>query len=155
MHEPSPPYGHVSWRDARNEVEHDAAAEVTVLAETVMGRDARGGALVRLSRLPREDRALPAVGDLRARARRGRAAPDTGVPVGRDSRHHYVVHTGAEYHIEQNAVLNGLTVALAGAFVGAALGALWGSLVVRHAAASDASAVTSRGFRRRRFGGDR
>ena len=39
----------------------------------------------------------------------------------------------AQSHVDQNAVLSGVTLALAGALVGMAIGALWGVLVVGHA----------------------
>ena len=40
---------------------------------------------------------------------------------------------GAHSHVDQNALLSGVMVALAGALVGMAIGALWGMIVVGHA----------------------
>ena len=49
------------------------------------------------------------------------------------TRLHYFTGPQAQSHVDQNAVLSGVTVALAGALVGMAIGALWGVLVVGHA----------------------
>ena len=45
---------------------------------------------------------------------------------------HYFVGPQADSHVDQNAVLSGVMLALAGALVGMAIGALWGVIVVGH-----------------------
>ena len=64
VREPSPPFEHVSWRE---EVEHDANEDVTVLAVTVMGGEAEWAPHpVVPSHLAKIAR-VPAVGDLHPR----------------------------------------------------------------------------------------
>jgi hypothetical protein len=129
VREPSPPFVHVSWRE---EVEHDAAAEVTSLAETVMGRDAEPSRatavptyLAKIARYP--------LWAISVRALFGAALVPVPAFLYAGTRYHYFAHAGAQYHIDQNALLAGVTLALGGALVGMAAGALWGWFVVRHA----------------------
>jgi hypothetical protein len=129
VREPSPPFEHVSWRE---EVEHDAAHDVMVLAETVMGRDpepplAPGfpGYLAKLARYP--------LWVISVRALIGAALLVVPVFLYAGTRYHYFAGTGTQYHVDQNALLAGLALALGGALVGMVVGASWGLLVVWYA----------------------
>jgi len=129
VREPSPPFEHVSWRE---EVEHDAADDVTLLAETVMGREAepslgRGlpGYLAKIARYP--------FWAISVRALVGAALLPVPLFLYAGTRYHYFVDAQAQYHVDQNALLAGVTLALGGALVGMVVGALWGVLVVRYA----------------------
>ncbi len=129
MREPSPPFEHVSWRE---EVEHDANEDVTLLAVTVMGHDAESTRtpivpwyLAKIARYP--------LWAICIRALVGAALVPVPVFLYAGTRLHYF--TGApNSHVDQNAVLSGVTLALAGALVGMAIGALWGVMVVAHRA---------------------
>ena len=128
MREPSPPFEHVSWRE---EVEHDANADVTLLAVTVMGHDGETirtpvvpAYLAKIARYP--------LWAICIRALVGGALVPVPVFLYAGTRLHYF--TGAAHsHVDQNAVLSGVTLAFVGALVGMAIGALWGVLVVGHA----------------------
>jgi hypothetical protein len=129
VREPSPPFEHVSWRE---EVEHDADEDVTVLAVTVMGRDgepapppAVDAYLVKIARYP--------LWAICIRALVGGALVPVPVFLYAGTRLHYFTGAQAHARVDQNALLSGVTLALAGALVGMALGALWGMIVVWHA----------------------
>jgi hypothetical protein len=129
VREPSPPFGHVSWRE---EVEHVAVEDMALLAETVMGREAQPsvapglpGYLVKIARYP--------LWAISVRALVGAALLPVPVFLYVGTRYHYFVGTDAQYHVDQNALLAGVTLALIGALVGMMVGALWGLLVVRYA----------------------
>ena len=128
MREPSPPFEHVSWRE---EVEHDAATDVTLLAETVMGRDAQpssGGApgyLAKIARYP--------LWAISVRALFGAALLPLPMFLYAGTRYHYFASVHARSRVDQNALLAGIVLALGGALVGMAAGACWGVLVVRYA----------------------
>ena len=103
MREPSPPFEHVSWRE---EVEHDAATDVTLLAETVMGRDAQpssGGApgyLAKIARYP--------LWAISVRALFGAALIPLPMFLYAGTRYHYFASVRAQYHVDQNALLAGV-----------------------------------------------
>jgi hypothetical protein len=129
VREPSPPFEHVSWRE---EVEHDANEDVTVLAVTVMGGEAESAPapvvpsyLAKIARYP--------LWAICIRALVGAAVVPIPVFLYAGTRLHYFVGAQAHSHVDQNALLSGVMVALAGALVGMAIGALWGMIVVGHA----------------------
>lgn len=145
VREPSPPFEHVSWRE---EVEHDAAHDVTVLAETVMGRGAEPplatdlpGYLAKMARYP--------LWVISLRALVGAALLLVPVFLYAGTRYRYFAGTGGQYQVDRNALLAGLTLALGGALVGMVVGASWGLLVVLYARSSvrklDAQAAERRG----------
>jgi len=126
VREPSPPFEHVSWRE---EVEHDADKDVTVLAVTVMGRDDESAPqpvvdpyLAKIARYP--------LWAICIRALVGGALVPVPVFLYAGTRLHYFTGAQAHSRVDQNAVLSGVTLALAGALVGMAIGALWGMIVV-------------------------
>jgi hypothetical protein len=131
VREPSPPFEHVSWRDERDEVQHDAVEDVTFLAETVMGRDVapsrapRVPYLVKIAQYP--------LWAICVRALFGAALAPVPVFLYAGTRYHYFSRASAHPHVDQNALLAGVTLALAGALVGMVIGALWGMLVVGYA----------------------
>jgi hypothetical protein len=131
VREPSPPFEHVSWRDERDEVAHDAAEQVTVLAETVMGRDGERSRTPRVPYLAKI--AQYPLWAICVRALFGAALVPVPVFLSAGSRYHYFAHASAHPHIDQNALLAGVTLALGGALVGMVFGALWGVVVVRYA----------------------
>jgi hypothetical protein len=140
VREPSPPFEHVSWRE---DVEHDADADVTLLAETVMGKDGEPspapgapGYLAKIARYP--------LWAISVRALVGAALIPVPLFLYAGTRYHYFAHAGAHYRVDQNALLAGVTFALGGAFVGMAVGALWGLLVVRYARRQVAAAHSER-----------
>jgi hypothetical protein len=127
--EPSPPFAHVSWRD---EVVHDAAEDLVVLAETVMGRD---GGDARPERCPAH---LAKIARYPLWAISVRAAVAAAVfPVVvfgyGGTRYHYLAQAGGQYRFDQDALLAGVWLALLGVLGGMLVGALWGLLVVRYA----------------------
>jgi hypothetical protein len=129
VREPSPPFEHVSWRE---DVEHDAKEDVTLLAVTVMGIDAESSRtpvvpsyLAKIARYP--------LWAICIRALVGGALVPVPVFLYAGTRLHYFTGAQAHSHIDQSAVLSGVTLALAGALVGMAIGAVWGMLVVGHA----------------------
>jgi hypothetical protein len=129
VREPSPPFEHVSWRE---EVEHHADEDVTLLAVTVMGLDDEA------KRTPVVPAYLAKIAcyplwAICIRALVGAALVPVPVFLYAGTRLHYFTGVQAHSHVDQNAVLSGLTLAFAGALVGMAIGALWGVLVVGHA----------------------
>ena len=131
MREPSPPYEHVSWRDERDEVPHDAAEDITVLAETVMGRE---GARSRAPRVPYLVKIVQyPLWAISVRALFGAALLPVPVFLYAGTRYHYFGHVSAHPHIDQDALLAGVILAFGGALVGIVIGALWGMVVVRYA----------------------
>lgn len=135
--EPSPPFGHVSWREGVEHpgVEHDAAEDIGLLAETVMGRD---GELPRPPGLPAylAKIARYPLWAILVRALVGAAVLPVPMFLYGGTRYHYVVNVGGRYHFDQNALLSGAVLALMGSLVGMLAGALWGLLVVRYARGS-------------------
>jgi len=131
VREPSPPFEHVSWRDERDEVHHDAADDVTLLAETVMGRDdvpsraPRVPYLVKIAQYP--------LWAICVRALFGAALLPVPVFLYAGTRYHYFSHASVHPHVDQDALLAGVILAFGGALVGMVLGALWGMIVVRSA----------------------
>ncbi len=139
--EPSPPFGHVSWREGVEYgvdhlvVVHDAADDMAVLAETVMGRD---GVLRRPQRVPGylAKIAKYPLWAVSVRALVGAAVLPVPMFLYGGSRYHYLVQGHGQYRFDQNALLAGVVIALLGAFVGMLAGAAWGLLVVRYARSS-------------------
>ena len=131
MREPSPPFEHVSWRDWRDEVEHDAGEDVTLLAETVMGRDGAPSRALRVPYLAKV--AQYPLWAICVRALVGAALLPIPVFLYAGTRYHYFSHASANPHVNQNALLAGVILAFGGALVGMVIGALWGVLVVRYA----------------------
>jgi hypothetical protein len=130
--EPSPPFAHVSWREEREEVVHDAADDLVVLAESVMGRE---GGDPRPERCPAH---LAKIVQYPLWAISVRAAIAAAViPVllfgYGGTRYHYLAQAGGRYRFDQDALLAGVSLALVGVLAGVVVGSLWGLLVVRYA----------------------
>ena len=129
MVEPSPPFAHVSWRD---EVVHDAAEDLVVLAETVMGRDDGDphpeGCPAHLAKIARYP-----LWAISVRAAVAAAVFPVVVFAYGGTRYHYLAQAGGQYHFDQDALLAGVWLALLGVLGGMVVGALWGLLVVRYA----------------------
>jgi hypothetical protein len=130
--EPSPPFEHVSWYE---ETPHDAAEDMAVLAETVMGRD---GASARSRRVPNylAQIAEYPVWAVMVRALVGAAVFVVPAFVYAGTRYHYLVRVGGQNEFDQNALLDGLALTVVGSLVGILVGALWGLLVVQYARTS-------------------
>lgn len=134
VREPSPPFGHVSWHEgvAQQAVAHDAAEDMVLLAETVMGRE---GGLPRPQGLPAylAKIARYPLWAISVRALVGAAVLPVPMFLYGGTRYHYLVTVDGQYHFDQNALLSGAVLALVGWLVGMLVGALWGLLVVRYA----------------------
>ena len=136
VREPSPPFGHVSWHERADraaehlEVEHDAAHDMVVLAETVMGRDGApspprpAAYLAKIARYP--------LWAISVRALVGFAVLPVPLFLYGAARYHYVVTGRGGSHFDQNTLLAGVGFALVGSLVGMLIGAVWGLIVVRH-----------------------
>src|SRR5436190_3641238 len=127
--EPSPPFAHVSWREG---VVHDAAEDMVVLAETVMGRDGGDprpeGCPAHLAKIVQYPLWAISVRALAAAA----VLPVMLFGYG-GTRYHYLLPAGGRSRFDQDALLAGVSLALVGVLAGMVVGSLWGLLVVRYA----------------------
>jgi hypothetical protein len=127
--EPSPPFAHVSW--CEGEV-HDAAEDMVVLAEAVMGRDGAdpgpAGCPAHLAKIARYP-----LWAISVRAAVAAAVLPVLLFGYGGTRYHYLAQAGGQYRFDQDALLAGVSLAFVGVLGGIVVGSLWGLLVVRYA----------------------